>query len=177
MLVAFIAGAVTITLLRDCTRRVPDAPASIGAVPSWSMQQVEGDTTSSQALSGHVHILAFGAADCSTVEGAAEERSERIAACGVASEAAAALQQQIQKKQGVAKLVVLDVSAGWRDTMELASGLARLGDRTIDNPWDLGFVLVDSTGHCRGFYGLHTEGQDEILHRSQHVARDEAKGS
>ena len=176
-LVAFIAGAITITLLRDCTRRVPDAPDSIGAVPSWSIQQVESETISSQALSGHIHILAFGAADCSAVVGTAEERSERIAACGVATEAAAALQQQIQKKQGVARLVVLDVSTNWLESMELASGLARLGDVTIDNPWDLGFILVDSAGQCRGFYGLHEEGQDEILHRSQHVARDEAKRS
>ena len=60
-LIAFIAGAITITMLRDCTRRVPDAPLSLGAVPTWSLLDVSGTQYSSETLSGRVHILAFGA--------------------------------------------------------------------------------------------------------------------
>ena len=175
-LIAFIAGAITITILRDCTRRVPDAPLSLGAVPTWSLLDVSGTQYSSETLSGRVHILAFGAKECSGPESLLPQADEVRAACGIATEAATELLAALDRKQATAELIMLDPSTDWDAALELSRNLAALDNRTIDNPWDIGFVLVDGSGQCRGFYGLHDEGQDEVLHRSQHVVRDAAKG-
>ena len=175
-LIAFIAGAITITMLRDCTRRIPDAPLALGAVPSWSLLDVSGTQYSSNKLLDKVHILAFGAQECSGPKSLLPKADEIRAACGIATEAATELLTALHRKKAAAELIVLDPSTAWDASLELARSLAALDDRTIDNPWDIGFVLVDGSGQCRGFYGLHDEGQDEVLHRSQHVVRDAAKG-
>ena len=175
--VAFVAGAITITLLRDCTRRVPDAPVALGAVPEWAMQSLDGSSQSSSALRGSVYILAFGASNCTSPSGPLSTDEGAQAACGVATEAVEELRTELAKKKGDAVLVALDVAPAWQQALELVKELAKLGMRTVDQPWDLGFILVDAQGQCRGFYGLHEEGRDEVLHRSQHVVRDMRAGT
>jgi hypothetical protein len=149
----------------------------MGHVPEWTLPTAsDGQPQSSAALGGRVYILAFGAKDCSSLASVDSQESGVIASCGVASESARELQEQLDKKQASAAFVYVDTGKAWEASTKLALALARLDDREIVNPWDLGFVLVDGEGRCRGFYGLHDEGQDEVLHRSQHVSRDEDKG-
>jgi len=137
---------------------------------------LKGEVQTSEALQGQVYILAFGAVDCASVGEMNTDDASISASCGVATEAAQSLQAQLAEKKAAAKMVIIDAANSWKKALLLTAALADFDDRQIAQPWDLGFILVDSDGGCRGFYGLHDEGQDEVLHRSQHVARAEVAG-
>jgi protein SCO1/2 len=181
---AFIAGVITLSLIGPCTRHIPDAPPALASVPIFAFPDSSGQPFGSNQLSAGPYILGFVSAVCHLPECVALNRGlERI---------------RSQYKVGEVEIPVIGVivddgrpadpgarpplddvktlTATKADAQPLMAALATIGKVTVKNPWDLGIVLVDSQGRCRGLYATDDDGVDEALHRAIHVLRDELAG-
>ena len=55
------------------------------------------------------------------------------------------------------------------DAPELLAAVVALAETPPEQPWQLGFILVDPAGKCRGLYPPTPAGLDEVKHRAVHV--------
>lgn len=182
---ATISSMVTITLLRPCTRHVPDPPPVTGALPAWTLATADGRPLGSADLAGNVYVLGF-------YEERAGETSDAVL------RALGQLQTRFAQAESPARLVAVRLGAGpltdldraaeamkaesgrWtfvggESAHELAKALDALHGEAHVAPWDHGLVMIDADGGCRGFYGTNAAGVDEAFHRSIHVLDELAK--
>ncbi len=186
--IATVVGIATITLMRPCTRYVPPPPAVIGEVPAYELEDDQGRGFGSEDLRGQVYVLAFFSVGCR-----GDECNRILPAL-----------KDLEEKSGLADppIPIVAISIDWgkepaalqrwvevntyelvrtrflRGTAAVATllldSLARLEHSPVQKPWDLGLILVDGAGRCRGFYGTRKEhGVDEVAHRAIHVRSED----
>jgi hypothetical protein len=63
-LVAFVLGAVVLTVLPFLQRKFLNAPAPIVSLPAWSLETSTGKVVTSADLKGHVYLAGFVEASC-----------------------------------------------------------------------------------------------------------------
>jgi protein SCO1/2 len=188
-----VAGLITMPLLRNCLRNVPDPPEVIGQIPEFSLVDQQGETFGSRDLAGDVYIAGFVFTSCQSV-------------CPGLMESMSQLQDRYERGGKPVRLVMITVDPEndgpaelqafgerfgadferWRlltgepaEIRSLIVGgfMTDMGERTVDeaNIMDIShggrFAIVDGSGGLRGFYGTDETGIDEIYHRSLHVLR------
>ena len=189
--VAAIVGMITVTLIRPCTRHIPDPPPVLGQLPAYSLTDQNGAAFGSEELDGHVYVVTFFFTSCVTI-------------CPKVLNAAKALQDRYKRSELDIRLVSITVDPE-NDTPErlkkFAEGVGAdfatwtfltgaraelealivggfktyMGEREedADGMMDIGhgsrFVLVDQSGGVRGHYEITPLGADEVFHRSKHV--------
>jgi len=188
---------ITVTLIRPCTRRIPDPPPVLGELPAFSLTDQDGKDFGSADLRGNVYVVTFFFTSCVTI-------------CPKVLKAAKALQDRYKRAELDIRLVSITVDpendsparlrkfgeeygadfsswtflTGSRPELEslIVDGFKTyMGEREegADGLMDIGhgsrFVLVDEAGGVRGHYEISPLGSDEVFHRSQHVLREERK--
>lgn len=191
---ATVVGLLTVTLMRPCTRHVPDPPPVITALPAFELVDQDGQPFSRESLRGKVWVAGLIFTSCPST-------------CPKISRAMLELQQRFIRERVDVELVsfsvdpendtpaVLKTYAGhlgadesrWRfvtgplAAMEalVVGGFASAMDKQsgpggmIDIAHTTKLVLIDGDGNVRGYYGSDDEmGLDEVFHRSQHVLRE-----
>ena len=187
-ILAFLVGAVLVTLTVPFFRHVPPAPAMTGSLPAWRLQDEAGRPLGSAELSGHVVVMAFVSQGCRSA-------CERVGA-GLAS-----LSRRFDEVKAPVDIVVVVIDsdpgaitpasrAAWasrvmpgasrlhvaggprQDTCPLvlaafgARGKAAGCERLHALADQARLVLVDGQGHLRGDYGSDGLGLDETFHRA-----------
>lgn len=184
---AFVAMALLMTLTRNCTRRIPDPPPILGALPAWT--GLGPDAVSSSSLSGQAYLLQLIPSDCAIGAKcqAADPVTVRIAqglhhtdvpvpviVTGVDADPGGAPVQNADLRR--AKITAAELTA-------LAAAAARFTDAP-EGSADGDFVrlsgkilLVDQSGQLRGLYALTGElAGDEAYHRARHVYGERYNG-
>jgi cytochrome oxidase Cu insertion factor (SCO1/SenC/PrrC family) len=183
--IAFVVGAAVLTLSVPFFRRVPPAPAPIGAMPAWSFEDQDGRAVTSAGLGGRTYLLAMVSPTCGQ-------------ACVRVGHDLAALESKLHEMKADVPLVVVSpvestaveraafvASSGgdgatWRmlggppdATCALAQGsFARAAHvivpcaRVHDLAHDPHVLIVDGEGRMRASIKVDLEGLDEALHRS-----------
>ncbi|MCA9666287.1 MAG: SCO family protein [Myxococcales bacterium] len=93
---AAVAGMLTIPMLRQCTRRVPDPPPPIRQLPAYTLIDQDGKAFGSKDLAGHVYVVNFFFKSCTTV-------------CPPLMRAMAELQTEIERLKVDVRLVSITV--------------------------------------------------------------------
>ncbi len=170
--ISFVLGALAITLTRSKTRHVPDAPPVLAAAPA-----VLTSPSGLPDAGRGVRLYGFiGPGDAGTATLAA---LESLSAKFVAAEAPVTVIAlpangiPVPKTPGVLALPLAPESL---DAVTHFLGVtAKHLTVPSAEPWGYGLLLVDSTGGFRGFFSIAEWGVDEVLHRAQHVIREEQK--
>ena len=177
--IATLSSMATITMLRPCTRYVPEPPAATGTLPAWSLATADGKPFGSVDLAGSVYVLGLYA------EHGGEASDAVLRALGQ-------LQDRYTKAQSPVKVVAARVGDGpladlvraatamraerprWTfvgggDAAAIGKSFDALHGEVHPAPWEHGVAIVDGDGACRGFYGTSDDGIDETFHRSLRV--------
>lgn len=181
---SLVVGIATITLMRPCTRRVPDPPPVIGDLPSWSFAGPTGPTLNSADLSGDVYVMAFFSTrcrgdECNRILNALKDL-ERKSADADPRFPIVAVNVDWDKDPGALDSWTeqnpyrLEHTRILRGTEAAATPvlnrLAQLKEGVVEAPWDFGLLLIDGDGQLRGFYDTAREfGVDEVAHRAIHI--------
>ena len=191
----FLAGALSLPLMRPLLRRDPPPPPVVGQLPSFTLTGADGLPFGSEELAGRVWVADFIFTRCGSI-------------CPVLSRSMASLQERYRdwNVDGV-HLVSITVDPDYDtperlreygvtygldperwtmltgspdDVRNLVAGGFRLamgspegaGADIIDVAHSGRLVLVDGEGGIRGYYDSNAEGLDEVFHRSIHVLRE-----
>jgi protein SCO1/2 len=192
--ISFVLGVVTLTLIRPCTRRVPDAPAVLYALPDFALVDERGQPFSRETMEGEVWVAAFVFTSCPS-------------SCPAVTQAMRSLQDRYERMDIDVRLVSFSVDPEtdtptvlqrhaaevgadperWRfvtGSLEAMRTLVEDGFRlgvgaktpTSGGLYDIAhatkLALIGPHGGVRGYYGIDEQGLDEVYHRSQHVLRD-----
>ena len=184
---AFIVGCVTVTLIRPLLRYEPKPPPVLGELPEFSLVDAAGKPFGSADLRGQVWIASFFFTRCPSI-------------CPLLMTRMAALEQRLQSDAlDRIRLVSITVDPTY-DTAErlraaepgygvdrsrwtlLTGPLERVHELCVagfhvpgsdgDIPHTTKVVLVDGSGHIRGYYETDEPGLDEVFHRAQHVLKE-----
>lgn len=173
----FVLGIIFLTLIRPCTRHVPDPPAPLGPAPTWMLP--------SEGLRGTA-LLTLYRADCeaclSTAEGIASV-SRRLSRAGtpvavvVAYMAGSAVDaaEEVFAYEPNTYFVPVGPQTEWRtDSLSNATLSGDPLPTTFDEYLDLSLVwILDQTGEIRGpLRAITEEHRSELFHRTQHVIYD-----
>lgn len=194
--IAFLAGIVTLTLIRPLLRREPAPPPVLAQLPAFELRNQRGEPFGSADLAGKVYIASFFFARCPSI-------------CPTIMSGMAKLQEgyKVREIDGI-RLVSITVDPE-NDTPEVlldyagrlhadpdrwtfltgppeavrelvVSGFKTPMDRADGapgTPMDIAHtgkvVLVDGSGRIRGYYGTDEMGLDEVFNRAQHVLKQE----
>jgi protein SCO1/2 len=190
---AFVVGCVTVTLLRPFLRYEPKPPPVLGTLPAFSLVDPSGKPFGSAELAGKVWIASFFFTHCPSVcpliMSRMAELQRRFAAAGVADVRLVSITVDPERDtpevlraaeprygvdparwalltgptERVHELCVAGFKVPGLDAGALANG---------DIPHTTKVVLVDDTGHVRGYYDTDESGIDEVFHRAQHVLKE-----
>lgn len=196
--IAFLAGIVTLTLIRPLLRREPEPPPVLSQLPAFTLEDATGRAYGSTDLAGSVYIASFFFTRCPSI-------------CPLLMHNVRKLQEGLDAHEitGI-RLVSITVDPE-NDTPEVLADYARnlkadparwtfltgppdavrelvVGgfktpmDRANTPPgsaMDIAHtgkvVLVDGSGRIRGYYGTDDTGLDEVFNRAQHVLKQERK--
>lgn len=196
--IAFLAGIVTLTLIRPLLRREPEPPPVLSQLPAFTLEDATGRPHGSADLAGSVYIASFFFTRCPSI-------------CPLLMHNVRKLQEGLDAHEitGI-RLVSITVDPE-NDTPEVLADYARnlkadparwtfltgppdavrelvVGgfktpmDRANTPPgsaMDIAHtgkvVLVDGSGRIRGYYGTDDIGLDEVFNRAQHVLEQERK--
>lgn len=179
--IASILGITVLTLLRPCTRYVPEPMPILGDAPPWmagALPQDEGVSVTTYYEAGcapcvqAIEGLARVSRELSWTEGNAEFVILHPASSDLS--AVSALYAYEPRWRGE----VVDVPADWR-----TDGLASPMILDMPEAWDQyregGWIwILDGSRAVRGPLQASDErGIDEVLHRTQHVLRVVSEGS
>jgi protein SCO1/2 len=194
---AFVLGAVFITLIRPLTRHEPEAPKVKFELPAFSLTDQSGQAFGSEQLKGKIHVVSFFFTSCVTI-------------CPKVMKAMAQLQEKYQRNDLPVQLVSITVdpdndtpqklkeygqkvgadfsrwrflTGTWDQVNDLIvkgfkthMGRAEEGEEDDQEMMDIGhgahLILVDDASGVLGIYDTTDDGIDEIYHRSSHVLRD-----
>jgi protein SCO1/2 len=194
--IAFLAGIVTLTLIRPLLRREPEPPPVLSQLPEYSLIDQDGKPYGSADLEGQVYIASFFFTRCPSI-------------CPKLMHDVLKLQQGFDAR-GIAgvRLVSITVDpendtppvlkeygqllkadpARWTfltgppDKVEslVVQGFKTPMDKSDTPPgsaMDIAhtgkIVLVDGSGRIRGYYGTDEMGLDEVFNRAQHVLKQQ----
>lgn len=189
---AFLAGAVTLTLMRPFLRFEPDPPPVLWRLPAYSLTAAGGPSFGSADLAGKIYVTSFLFTRCAAI-------------CPQLTRSMAELQQRYDQA-GLEQIQLISISVDpLHDTPEVLRqyavehGLdprrwklltgdparirelvekgfkAPIGDAQttdgglVDIAHSGKFILVDGTGAVRGFYDSDPAGMDELFHRSRQL--------
>jgi protein SCO1 len=189
---AFLAGIVTLTLIRPLLRRVPPLPPVLFQSPPFTLVASDGKPFGSQDLAGQVYVAGFFFTRCQSI-------------CPMLTQAMGRLSKLYDEADVGIRLVSITVDPEYDTPQVLAAYAAEhgidgrrwkllTGERQVVEPLvTRGFkmamgpiegepgavdiahsgklLLVDKTGGVRGVYATDEEGLDELFHRSLHVLR------
>lgn len=193
--IATVVGLVTITVMRPCTRHVPDPPPVLAPLPAFALVDQDGQPFTAETMRGKVWVAGLIFTTCPST-------------CPKISRAMLDLQQRYARADVDVHLVSFSVDpehdtpeilkkyaghleadesrwrfvTGSRAAMEalVVGGFASAMDRSsgpggmIDIAHSTRLVLIDGEGNIRGHYSSDDElGIDEVFHRAQHVLREQ----
>jgi protein SCO1/2 len=196
--IAFLAGIVTLTLIRPLLRREPEPPPVLSQLPAFTLTDEQGRSYGSDELRGTVYIASFFFTRCPSIcpalmhdvarlqEGFASRGIEGIRLVSITvdpendtptvlkdySQALHADPARWTFLTGPPERVRDLVVAGFKTPMDRA-------DTGPGSAMDIAhtgkIVLVDGSGRIRGYYGTDAMGLDEVFNRAQHVLKQERK--
>ena len=196
--IAFLAGIVTLTLIRPLLRREPEPPPVLSQLPAFSLTDQEGRAYGSAELTGQVYITSFFFTRCPSIcpalmhdvrklqDGFAERGVEGVRLVSITvdpeNDTPAVLKQygQLLKADfgrwtfltGPPAEVEALVVGGFKTPMDRAeSGPGSAMDIAHTGK----IVLVDGSGRIRGYYGTDEMGLDEAFNRAQHVLKEQRR--
>jgi hypothetical protein len=170
--IAFVLGAVALTVLPLLQRRMLRAPAPVATLPAWSLETASGERVGSQTLRGHVWLASFVEAPC---EAACRERQESFGRAlphvddldgGVMLVSLGASEPSVPgwyRVSGPSAPAVIDAfREGWRlfagtDAGTTPEEFARLP----------GFAVVDQNGAVRGFWKDDAAGRGNAINAAR----------
>ena len=194
-IIAFLMGITTITLMRPCTRHIPEPPPAVGAFPEVQLLDATEAPWGSEQLEGRVYVVAFLSSRCVVEDGCSgvfsalgelqrffTREKVPIWVVGITiddhwtassfqhwSEVAWQTLGSVRLLRGsVAEITAIVQGARALQSESTESGLAD----ELGMPWSMGLILVDGEGQCRGFYETTSDGVDEVRHRAAHVYRE-----
>ncbi|MCC6764643.1 MAG: SCO family protein [Deltaproteobacteria bacterium] len=190
---AFVVGCVTVTLLRPFLRYEPKPPPVLGELPAFTLVDASGRPFGTPELAGTVWVASFFFTHCPSVCPLVMARmadlQRRFAEGGVADVRLVSITVDPERdtpevlraaeprygvdparwtlltgsRERLHALLVSGFKVPGLDTAALANG---------DIPHTTKVVLVDETGHVRGYYDTDERGIDEVFHRAQHVLKE-----
>lgn len=191
--ISFVAGIVTLTLLRPFLRHIPDPPPVMFALPEYELVDQDGHVFDRQRLAGKVWVASFVFTSCPStcpaVTRAMLELQQRYEREGLDvrlvsfsvdpdtdtpevlrryADSVGADLQRWSFVTGTKAAVVALMEQGFRQGVG-APAVNAQGLRDIAHSVRL--AIVDAEGNVRGFYSIEGEGVDEVFHRSVHVLR------
>jgi len=196
---ALLIGMVTLTLIRPLLRHVPDPPPVLSELPAYSLVDADGNPFGSENLRGQVYIASFFFTSCRSIcpaimhgvfrlqDGFAQRGIGGIRLVSISVDPGHDT-PEVLKEYG--KTLGVD-PARWTlltGDPEAVRKLVVDGFKTpLDKPPPGGaepmdiahtgkLVLVDGTGHVRGYYDTTEMGLDEVYNRAQHVLRQQRGG-
>ena len=196
--IAFVAGIVTLTLIRPLLRREPEPPPVLAQLPPFSLTDQEGRPYGSAELSGQVYIASFFFTRCGSICPALMHNVKKLqdgfAARGIEGirlvsitvdpeyDTPPVLKEygQVLKADparwtfltGPADKVESLVVGGFKTPMDRDSATP---ETAIEIAHTGKIVLVDGSGRIRGYYGTDEMGLDEAFNRAQHVLKEQRK--
>ena len=200
--IAFLAGIVTLTLIRPLLRREPEPPPVLSQLPEFTLIDQEGRPYGSADLKGQVYIASFFFSRCPSICPALMHNvlklQEGFSARGIEGVRLVSITVDPENDtppvlQEYGRLLKADPArwtflTGPRDTVEalVVSGFKTPMDREETPPGSAmeiahtgKVVLVDGAGRIRGYYSTDEMGLDEVFNRAQHVLkqqREQARG-
>jgi protein SCO1/2 len=196
--IAFVAGIVTLTLIRPLLRHEPEPPPVLAQLPAFTLEDASGKPYGSADLAGQVYIASFFFTRCPSI-------------CPLLMQNVRKLQEGLnaQEISGIRLVSITvdpendtrDVLADYAQNLKadparwtfltgppdkvrelVVSGFKTPMDRADTPPgsaMDIAHtgkvVLVDGSGRIRGYYGTDDLGLDEVFNRAQHVLKQERR--
>lgn len=195
---AFVASAILLPVMRPFLRNIPEPPPVMGQVPSFAFVDQTGKAFGSQELSGQVYVANFIFTRCMTV-------------CPTITRAMASLQERFVNAKVPIRIVsfTVDPEADTPETLRaygqtaganfsvwsfltaprsevrqlleegfkvpLEDASRAEGGKLIDIAHTKKAAIVDGAGGLRGYYNTDELGIDEIFNRAQHVFEQEKR--
>jgi protein SCO1/2 len=195
---AFLVGCATVTLMRPLLRHIPQPPPVLGQLPEFSLLDARGQTFGNADLRDQVWVASFFFTRCPSVCPLLMTRmrslQERYREAGI--DAIRLLSITVDPANDTPeRLRTAEEGYGvdyprWRlltGAPERVRELCVSGFRVPgfedavradgDIPHTTKVVLVDGSGHIRGYYDTDESGLDEVFYRSQHVLEEMRKGA
>jgi protein SCO1 len=191
---AFLVGCVTLTLMRPLLRWEPKPPPVLGTLPEFTLVDARGAAFGSNDLRGRPYIASFFFTRCPSIcpvlmarVGALQARfrqagidNVRLVSVTVDPEHDTPERlREAEPRYGVdpARWRLLTGDGDAISTLLVdgfkVPGVEKMGSDG-DLPHTAKVVLVDGTGHVRGYYDTDEQGLDEVFHRAQHVLKEAA---
>lgn len=195
---AFLIGCVTVTLMRPLLRYEPKPPPVLGQLPPFSLVDTHGKPFGTAELRGQVWIASFFFTSCPSICPVLMTRvaslQQRFREAGI--DAIRLVSITVDPETDTpARLLAAEPGYGvdesrWRlltgsreQIAELLTsgfkvpGLDGVATADGDIPHSAKVVLIDGTGHVRGYYDTDEQGLDEVFHRAQHVLKEAASAA
>jgi len=172
---AFLLGAIVLTLIRPCLRRVPEPPPPTGRFPDVALVDQTGRPFGRDTMSGDVWVVAFLREGCGEPCDAALRRLREIGTTYAALHVdRIRLLSVVAASEGVKKRIAaagadpsrwVFASGGPAAVRVLAT--AACGAPEPASPGCL--AIVDAGGNLRGHYAADADGFNEVYNRARHV--------
>lgn len=192
---AFLAGIVTLTLIRPLLRSEPAPPPPLWQLPPFELTDSRGRPFGDTQLAGRVYIASFFFTRCASIcpelTRAMSRLEQRYREAGIEGVHLVSITVDPEhdtaerlREYGAAHGVDPDRWTLLTGDIEPIRSLVEHGFKTpLGKPMSVGegwidvahsgkLVLVDGQGAVRGYYDSDEAGLDEIFHRSQHVLHD-----
>jgi cytochrome oxidase Cu insertion factor (SCO1/SenC/PrrC family) len=160
----------------------------IAPAPSFSLTTLAGASVIDKDFAGNPYIAHFVSADCDAAcdavlagmkklqdgfeKGVYGALPVHLVTFVVGDESVAEHYREWMKSEAVDPKKWTFVAGPEAILREMAVALAAMGDRSADPVWELGLVLVDSKGRCRGFYGTDRWEIDRAFHQAKDLSRE-----
>jgi protein SCO1/2 len=188
--VAFVFGAITLTLIRPLTRHVPEPPAVMFQLPEYELVDQHERPFVPQTLEGKVWVAGFVftscPSSCPAVTQAMVQLRDRFGRNAMDVEFVSISVDPRRDTPRVLREYAERVGAvgdNWRfvtgepeavhtlvrDGFKLGLGEREQSGATYDITHSNKLALVDGHGGVRGYYGIEAEGLDELFHRADRV--------
>ncbi len=178
-LVAFVLGAVVLTVLPFLQRKFLNAPAPIVTLPAWALQTSTGQQVTSADLKGHVYLAGFVEAPCEaacrtrrdtfgrSVEHIEDLDGGVLLVSFVAGQDTGPSTSLWLQLGGGSALDTLDAfRRGWWQWAQTDAGTTPQEFAALP-----GFAVVDQDGALRGFWQDDVAGRGNAINAARLLAR------
>ncbi len=192
---AFLAGILTLTLMRPLLRRVPDPPPVLAELPAFALVDQDGRRFGSADLAGTVYVANFFFTRCVSIcpllmqrmaelrERYDEERVDGVRLVSISVDPEHDTPERLREYAAARGIDPLRWSLLTGDPPAVRSLIERGFLTAVGSPpedpgasFDIlhggKLVLVDGEGRIRGYYDSDALGLDEVFHRSRHVSAE-----